>query len=318
MTRTYKFTGAALAAVGLMFSAVISGCKKEEPDPPAPATGSAFFYFNADCGQGPVTINCAGQVATVNQYFSSGNPDCGTAGGATFADLSAGNYPFRAVNAAGTWEGIVTVTAAGCSEVLLNCGGTFTGGGNGSGNGSGNGNGGSSGDALMWIATDFGYGPITVSCNGQQRSITSFYSSGVPACGASGCANFSMSPGTYNFTASCSGRSWNGTTTISAGGCSKTQLTLSGGGGTGGQAGQAMFWIQNNSNCGNITVNCNGMSQIISAYYSGGAPSCGANGCAMFNLQPGTYSFTASCSTKNWNGTVTVSAGGCYAMRLNQ
>ena len=96
-------------------------------------------------------------------------------------------------------------------------------------NGSGtSGNGGTSnGQAMFWISSDLGCGNISVSLNGTSRSISSFYSSGTPGCGASGCATFTLAPGTYSYTASCSGYSWTGrTVTVSSNGCSTIQLTL--------------------------------------------------------------------------------------------
>jgi hypothetical protein len=90
-----------------------------------------------------------------------------------------------------------------------------------------------------------------------------------------------------------------------------------GGGGGGTSTGNAMIWSQVDHGCGNISVTVNGSTQILSAYYSSGAPSCGASGSANFTLNPGTYSVTASCSGLSWNGTVTVSAGGCSRLKLN-
>lgn len=93
-----------------------------------------------------------------------------------------------------------------------------------------------------------------------------------------------------------------------------------GGGGTGGggtTSGNAMIWTQVDHGCGTISVTINGTTQTISSYYSSGAPSCGASGCANFTLNPGTYPVSASCSNSTWNGTVTVTAGGCYRLKLN-
>jgi uncharacterized protein (TIGR02145 family) len=83
------------------------------------------------------------------------------------------------------------------------------------------------------------------------------------------------------------------------------------------QTGQVMFWVASDLGCGpTITVNCNGEIKLISKYYSGGTPSCDADGCATFSMAPGDYSFTAFCSGKNWSGTVTVTSGGCSTMQL--
>ena len=151
------------------------------------------------------------------------------------------------------------------------------------------------------------------SANGISRTISSVYASS-PPCGTSGTATFDLAPGTYAYTASCSGKNWSGTITITAGGCQKVQLTSSGGGST---TGQAMFWTAFDRGCGNITVVCNGISRVISGFYATSIPGCGASGCATFDLSPGTYSYSASC-TGGWStsGTVTVTAGGCIRIQF--
>jgi hypothetical protein len=108
------------------------------------------------------------------------------------------------------------------------------------------------------------------------------------------------------------------TTTYVSGSWSGQCVPLNGGGGGGGSGtGNVMFWIQSDLGCGAITVTLNGQSGSIVNYYSSGAPSCGATGCANFSLPAGTYSFSASCSSYTWNGTVTSTSGGCYRMNLH-
>lgn len=88
------------------------------------------------------------------------------------------------------------------------------------GGGSGNGN------IIFWINSDMGCGNINVTLQGQgSSSISNFYASS-PNCGASGCANFTVAPGTYNFTANCGDYSWDGSVTVSEDQCYKMQLTL--------------------------------------------------------------------------------------------
>ncbi|HTL08360.1 MAG TPA: hypothetical protein VL307_08900 [Chitinophagaceae bacterium] len=172
------------------------------------------------------------------------------------------------------------------------------------------------GTAMLWVATDLGCGTITVECNGITKSITGYNSGGAPACGASGAATFTLDPGTYTYTAKCSNLTWNGSITVTAGNCSKVQLTGSGGGGAGTNTGQAMFWTAADLGCGTITVTCNGISKNITGYNSGGAPACGAAGAATFDLNAGTYSYAAQCSGKTWNGTITVNGGACSKLQL--
>jgi len=59
----------------------------------------------------------------------------------------------------------------------------------------------------------------TVNIDGQQGTITEYYSSGTPSCGAAGCATFSLPPGTYAFTASSSLSNWSGNVTVTSNNC---------------------------------------------------------------------------------------------------
>src|SRR5205809_189486 len=53
------------------------------------------------------------------------------------------------------------------------------------GGGSGN-----NGQAMFWANQDLGCGNISVSVNGQSGAISSYFASGPPSCGTSGCATF--------------------------------------------------------------------------------------------------------------------------------
>lgn len=90
----------------------------------------------------------------------------------------------------------------------------------------------------------------------------------------------------------------------------------SGGSGGGSSTGNAMFWTSSDLGCGSISVNLSTSSATISQFYSSGTPECGASGCANFTLEPGTYNFTASCSSKNWSGSINITANGCARLRL--
>lgn len=183
----------------------------------------------------------------------------------------------------------------------------------------GNGGGGTNnnGQAMFWVGSDFGCGNISVTCNGLTATITG-YNQAIPSCGTSNTATFTLPPGTYNYTASCTGLTWSGTVTVISDNCSKIQLTNNGGGGNGGgnSSGQVMFWAASNFGCGNVTVVCNGVTRTITSYSTSGTPSCGANGFATFNFSPGTYSYSASCSSYTWSGTAVVTAGGCNKIQL--
>lgn len=80
--------------------------------------------------------------------------------------------------------------------------------------------------------------------------------------------------------------------------------------------GQAMFWTDTDLGVGSITVSCNGITKTFNSYYNSGAPSCGALGAANFNLNPGTYSYSANGGALTWNGSITVNSGGCSKMNL--
>ena len=259
-------------------------------------TGQGMFWIASDLGCGNITVVCNGTSRTISSVYGSA-PACGASGIATF-DLSPGTYPFTASCSGKTWTGSIIIIAGACSKTQLT--------------NSGGGGGGSTGQGMFWIASDLGCGNITVVCNGISRTISTIYATS-PPCGTSGTATFDLNPGTYAYTASCSGKNWSGTITITAGGCQKVQLTSSGGGST---TGQLTFFTKSDLGCGQITVTCNGITRTITQYYSGGAPGCGATGCANFTLNPGTYSFTASCSGKTWSGNNTVTSGGCQQAEL--
>lgn len=171
------------------------------------------------------------------------------------------------------------------------------------------------GDVSFWTnVTTYGFGHIYIYVEGSYLgSLTKYYDS-TPDCSyASDVVRFTGVPGTYNYSAiSDDGHTWSGTFTIQADLCT-TFLLYS----NAGAKGNAMFWTNRDLGCGYVTVNVAGQTGTISSYYSSGPPACASAGCATFNLSPGTYSFTASCTGKSWSGNVVVSAGGCYTMRLD-
>lgn len=186
------------------------------------------------------------------------------------------------------------------------------------------GSGDGTGEVLFWLRSDIGCGNIDVTVDNQTKTITSYYTSGAPDCGASGCATFTLEPGSYNFSASCSGETWSGSVSVTDGGCYKMELTGSDGGdgdgGDGGSStGSAIFWTGYDHGCGPITVTLGSYSNTISVYYTSGGPDCGEDGNANFyNLDPGTYSWSATCGDYSWGpGTLTVDGGGCAKMKLN-
>jgi hypothetical protein len=97
----------------------------------------------------------------------------------------------------------------------------------------------------------------------------------------------------------------------------RTSTFCDGSGGGGGDGdGNITFWIQSDFECGNISVTLQGQgSSTISAYY-GSSPDCGASGCANFTVPAGSYSFSASCDGRTWEGSLTVSENQCFKMQL--
>jgi hypothetical protein len=82
------------------------------------------------------------------------------------------------------------------------------------------------GDGIFYTSQDFGCGPVKVSVGGSLAgSITVYYTSGTPECGATGCVTITKDPGSYGFTAECGSYTWHGTITIVKGQCTKYHLT---------------------------------------------------------------------------------------------
>lgn len=77
------------------------------------------------------------------------------------------------------------------------------------------------GQVTFWQINGSGYGYTDVTINGSTAVITSEYS-GIPACNSSGCANFTLCPGSYAYTAaeqSPGTATWSGIATVSEDGC---------------------------------------------------------------------------------------------------
>ena len=78
---------------------------------------------------------------------------------------------------------------------------------------------------------------------------------------------------------------------------------------------QAMFWTSHDLGCGSISVTCNGITHTFSGSYPE-LPDCGAPNSATFDLSPGVYKYTASCSNQIWQGNVTVVDQACTSLEL--
>lgn len=84
----------------------------------------------------------------------------------------------------------------------------------------------STGQVTFYTSSDLGCGSIYVTVSGYTtKSISNYYSGGITSCGASGCATYTLYPGTYYYSAYCSGYTWSSTSfTITSNGCLKYEL----------------------------------------------------------------------------------------------
>ncbi len=82
------------------------------------------------------------------------------------------------------------------------------------------------------------------------------------------------------------------------------------------QKGDVMFWTDASTQY-NITVTFRGTNKTITYYYTSTPSYCGASGCATYwDVEPGTYHFTASNLLYEWDGYVTISSDVCTKMLL--
>lgn len=87
-------------------------------------------------------------------------------------------------------------------------------------------------------------------------------------------------------------------------------------------SGKISFWT-NWKNAGSMELYFDGMYiGKFSSYFDNGSPSCGQQGTLTITYKPGTYSYKAvssgGWSTKTWDGTVTIYAGGCQLQGLTK
>lgn len=279
-----------------------NSCDREDQEPKNETnTGTIAFFIKKDFGCGNISVSINGITKQITGSFSNKIPECGENGTATF-ELAPGEYNFKANCGTYNWEGTLKILKGICQLRELTITDTPSS---------------QNGKAIFWTKENMQCGNINVTINGQTQTINKYFSES-PPCETTGCANFILPPGTYSYTASCQGRNWNGTVTITSNGCSKMQLVSNGGGNNGSQTGKVMFWTKTDHSCGPITVSIAGQTAIVSNYFTSGSPSgCGITGCANFSLPIGNYSFTATCGTYNWNGTVPITSDGCFLLQLD-
>lgn len=162
-------------------------------------------------------------------------------------------------------------------------------------------------DLTFWIATNCSTAPVIVTVDSQTSQISEYFSNGQPSCGAYGCANFNLSPGTYTYVATATDTTWRGTVTVPRSGCLMQQLVCG--------MGNVTFWVDSAANFTQVTVN--GSNAHISAAFPTSTPTCGTSGCANFNLPTGTYSYTAITDASiGYTGSVTVKNDSCVLVKL--
>lgn len=82
------------------------------------------------------------------------------------------------------------------------------------------------------------------------------------------------------------------------------------------QKGDVMFWTDASTQY-NITVTFRGTNKTITSYYTSTPSYCGSSGCATYwDVEPGTYYYTASNYLYTWSGYVTVYSDTCSKMLL--
>jgi len=176
-------------------------------------TGNVSFWTNKDLACGSITVNVNGKSGSITSYSPNGVSSCNVSGGANFT-LPAGNYNYTASCSGGlTWSGTITVTAGGCLLQQLTS------------NSNGGGTTATTGNITFWLRADLGCGAISVSIGGKSGSITTYNTGGVTSCNTTSGTTFNLPVGSYSYSASCSGgKTWSGTASITAGGCSLMEL----------------------------------------------------------------------------------------------
>jgi len=159
----------------------------------------------------------------------------------------------------------------------------------------------------FWTATNCSPNPITVTVDSQTAVMTEFFANTIPACGAQGCANFSLPTGTYTYSATNGDTTWTGSVSVTKGGCTMQQFFCN--------TGNVTFWVDSAAN--NIKVTLDGGSTHITTAYPTTTPTCGTLGCANFTLHPGTYTYTAiTAANIGYTGSVIIGNDSCTLVRL--
>jgi hypothetical protein len=156
---------------------LIASCKKDNGYKNVVYNANLTFWTASNCSPNAITVTINGQRSVMTEYFPSVVPSCGTQGCANFS-LGAGSYNYSATNGDTTWTGTVSVDKGSCTLQQLFC---------------------STGNVTFWV--DSAANNIQVTMNGGAAHITTAFPTTTPTCGTTGCANFTLPPGTYTYTA---------------------------------------------------------------------------------------------------------------------
>ena len=165
----------------------------------------------------------------------------------------------------------------------------------------------STANLTFWTAINCSPNPITVKVDSQTAMITEYFPNAAPTCGNQSCANFNLPAGTYTYTATNGDTTWNGSVSVTKGGCTMQPLYCS--------TGNVTFWVDSAANNIKVTLD-NGSTHITTAFPTT-TPTCGTLGCANFTLHAGTYTYTAITSLNvGYTGTVTVGNDSCTLVKI--
>jgi hypothetical protein len=80
-------------------------------------------------------------------------------------------------------------------------------------------------NTVFYIGQSCGNGEVTISINGQAKSISKVFSGSAPTCGAANTASFSLTAGTYDYTVKDNAGNRSGTLTVTEGVCNSVKVT---------------------------------------------------------------------------------------------
>lgn len=229
----------------------------------------------------------------------------------------------------GAFDIVVTGYGATCSDGSSGTSGNTGSSGNSGSTNTGNtgSNTNSKGKISFYTRSDLGCGPIKITVDGNiTKTLNQYFPSGINDCSQG--TSFELTPGTHSYTASCQNQTWNSSFQITADGCLKYELKSNSGntntgnsgntGSTGNNTnskGKIAFYTKSDLGCGSIKITVDGkITKTLNQYFPSGISGC--NQGTVFELEPGTHSYRASCSKYNWSANFQVTQNGCLRYEL--